>query len=130
MFAVIIAVLGIAVNFKIHIEKLKEDPSRSGSIQSKFFIGVALVEAIPIILVVIGFTKLTTVSSFNEILLPGIITIITALFGILFVFLQSKVDVTKASKGVINTFTYIGIMLIMAFPIIAIVSMMTMLNGG
>ncbi|MGE8204891.1 hypothetical protein ACQKP0_10035 [Heyndrickxia sp. NPDC080065] len=130
MFAVIIAVIGIAINFKIHMDKLKENPANRESIQSKFFIGIAIIEVIPIILVIFGFMNLTPVSNINELLLPGIITILSALLGLLFVFLQSKVDVTEEAKGMINTFTFIGFTLMMTFPIIAIVSMFIMITGA
>lgn len=130
MLAVIIAILGISVNFKIHIEKLKENPANRNIIQSRFLIGVALIEVIPIILIVFGFMNLTSVSSINELTIPGFVTILTALLGIFFAFMQSKVDVTDEARGTINTFTYIGISLMMSFPIIAIISMFIMLNRG
>lgn len=128
VLAVLIAVIGISVNFKFHIDKMKDNPTDQGKIQTKFFIANAIIEIIPIILVVWGFMNTRPVSSTADLLIPIAITIIATLFGVLFIFLQSKVDVTEEIKAFIRSFTFIGLMMILAFPIIAIVAMLLMLN--
>src|SRR5690606_23971273 len=97
-FASLLAVISILLVFKVNVEKLKENPKEVGQIQTKFFIGVAIAEAIPIILVVFGLMDLTTASSMEELYLPGLIVILSLVFAPFFIFLQKSVGVPEDAK--------------------------------
>ena len=123
MIASIMAVISILIVFKIFIDKIKITPEKRGILQSKFFIGVAIAEAIPIILIVFGFMASQPVTSMNELLVPGIVIILSMAFAPFFIFLQSKVDVTEESRAAVSSFVAIGSMLTLSIPIISLVAL-------
>jgi len=126
-FASLLAVISILLVFKVNVEKLKENPKEVGQIQTKFFIGVAIAEAIPIILVVFGLMDLTAVSSMEELYIPGLIVILSLVFAPFFVFLQKSVGVPEDAKQVVNTFSFIGMAMANAIPFISLVGLIMML---
>ena len=126
-FASLLAVISILLVFKVNVEKLKENPKEVGQIQTKFFIGVAIAEAIPIILVVFGLMDLTAVSSMEELYIPGLIVILSLVFAPFFVFLQKSVGVPEDAKQVVTTFSFIGMAMANAIPFISLVGLIMML---
>lgn len=127
VIATALAVLPISFIFKITIERIKENPDVLMKAQTNFFIWVALIEVIPIILVIFGFINMTPAESINELLIPGLIIIVLMGFGALFIFLQRTIDVTEETKDIINTFSMIGLAMINAIPLISIVSLIMMM---
>ncbi|PAV31312.1 hypothetical protein CIL05_01275 [Virgibacillus profundi] len=125
--AAILAVIPILVIFKVNMDKLKEDPSQRGKIQTRFMIGIALSEAIPILLIVWGFMEMSAVSSMGELYIPGIIIIFLMAFAVFFIFLQKNVGVEPKAKETINSFAMVSIPIVLAFPVIALVSLFMML---
>lgn len=125
--AAVLAVIPILVLFKVNMEKLKEDPKQREKIQTRFMIGVALSEAIPILLIVWGFIEVAPVSSMEELYIPGIIVIFIMVFAAFFIFLQKSVGVAPEAKQTINSFAMVSIPIAMAIPIIALVSLFTMM---
>lgn len=125
--AAILACVSILLVFKINIEKIKENPENTAAIQTKFFIGVAIAEVIPMILVVFGMMDLTPVASIEELYIPGIIVIFALVFSPLFIFLQRSVGVPENAKQTVMTFSLIGIALANAIPLIALVSLIMIL---
>ncbi|MFS0616083.1 hypothetical protein [Lederbergia ruris] len=125
LFAIasIIAVLSIIITFKIHLDKLKMNPEKQAEIQTKFFIGVAICEVIPLILVVSGFATMQPVQELSELFVPFIIILFTILIGPSFILLQTKVDVTEDIKNLVMTFAMIGLSLAMSIPIVSLVGL-------
>ncbi|GIN59009.1 hypothetical protein J8TS2_33280 [Lederbergia ruris] len=125
LFAIasIIAVLSIIITFKIHLDKLKMNPEKQAEIQTKFFIGVAICEVIPLILVVSGFATMQLVQELSELFVPFIIILFTILIGPSFILLQTKVDVTEDIKNLVMTFAMIGLSLAMSIPIVSLVGL-------
>jgi F0F1-type ATP synthase membrane subunit c/vacuolar-type H+-ATPase subunit K len=125
--AAILASLSILLIFKINIEKLKENPDNVGAIQTKFFIGVAIAELLPIIFIILGLVNLTTASSIEELYLPGIIVIFAMVFGPLFILLQRSVGVPEEAKQKVMTFSMIGMALANAIPFVSLVGLFMMM---
>lgn len=125
LFAIasIVAVLSIIITFKIHLDKLKMNPEKQAEIQTKFFIGVAICEVIPLILVVSGFATMQPVQELSELFVPFIIILFTILIGPSFILLQTKVDVTEDIKNLVMTFAMIGLSLAMSIPIVSLVGL-------
>lgn len=125
--ATILAITPILIIFKITMERIKENPEQRGKIQTQFFIGVALSETIPIILIVYGFSNLTTVSSIEELYAPGLIIVLFALVAAFFVFLQRTIGVPDDIKEVVNSFALIALAMTTAIPLISIVALFSMI---
>lgn len=125
--AAVLAVLPILILFKIMIERIKENPENIGKIQVQFFIGVALSEILPLILIVYGFANIETVASAEEIYLPIIITLLMVGFANFFIFLQRLVDVEEDMKNAIFTFSAISMALTSSIPIVSILALFTMM---
>lgn len=127
VIATILAITPILIIFKVMLGRLKENPEQSGKIQSQFFIGVALSETIPLILIVYGFMNLTTASSVEEIYAPGLIIILFTALAAFFIFIQRAVDVGEEIKPVVNSFALIALAMTTAIPIISIVALFSMI---
>ena len=107
--------------------RIKENPERREKIYSQFFIGIALSESIPLILIVYGFANLSPVASIEELYAPGLIIILFTIIAAIFIFLQRAVDVTDEIKGVVATFSFIALAMTTAIPIISIVALFSMM---
>lgn len=125
--AVLLAIIPILVIFKISIEKIKENPEQHTKAQIHFFIGAALSEVIPIILIIYGFVNLTAVNDIQELYMPGIIIFLTIGIACFFILLQKTVDVEDHVKDIVNQFVILSIGITNAIPIIAIVSLISMI---
>ncbi|MBP3950845.1 hypothetical protein [Bacillus suaedae] len=141
VLATVIAVVGIGFVFRKMMSTLEEGIIEKQMVtaesfqkeQSKFFLKIALVEIIPILFVVLGFTQLATyeVATQTEIVLPLAIVIIIAFFGIWSIVISrrqllSNEDIPEQTKKLVNTSVFIGMAVINAFPIIAIVGILSM----
>ncbi|MUV37347.1 hypothetical protein JNUCC1_01153 [Lentibacillus sp. JNUCC-1] len=125
--AAAVAVLTITGVYKVLIDKLKLKPENAQKLQTQFFIGVAVAEVIPIVLIILGFNQLESVGSVSELYLPGAIVVILMLFAVVFMFLQRAVGVNEESRTAVTLMTMIGIALVMAIPIISIVGLLLLL---
>ncbi|RKQ34340.1 hypothetical protein [Oceanobacillus halophilus] len=126
VLAAVIAVIGILAVFKRSVSQLKENPDNLEKIQTKLFIGVAISESIPILLIIYGFINMETVSSIDELFVPMVIVIALMVFSIFYVFTQSRLDVEPEHKPMIRTFGFMGMGLVNAIPIIALVMLFLM----
>ncbi len=127
MFGSVLAVISILIVFKMFIDKVKRAPEDRNALQSKFFVGVAIAEVIPIILIVFGFIMSQPVALMGDLLLPAIIIILSMAFAPFFIFLQTKVDVTKETKGIVTTLAFIGVMLTLSLPIVSLIGLLLLL---
>lgn len=123
MFASILAVISILIVFKIFMDKIKRNPESRNTHQTNFFIGVAIAETIPIILIVFGFIMSEPVAIINELFVPAIVIILALAFAPFYIFLQTKVDVTKENKNIVTTFAFIGSALCLSIPLISIIGL-------
>ncbi|MFD2627979.1 hypothetical protein [Oceanobacillus kapialis] len=124
--AAALAAIPLLILFKVLVSKLKENPESLANIQQKFFMGVAISEAIPLLLIIYGYINLEPVDSIQELYIPGIIILFIMAYAIFFIFLQKNVDVTPEAKPTVQSFTFISIALAMSVPIIALVSLFMM----
>lgn len=127
MLAAIIASFSILVVFKIFIDKLKVNPENRVKLQTNFFIGVAIAETSPILLLVLAFANSATVTSNEELYIPGLITLLTLAFASFFIFLQTKVDVTEEAKEIVKTSAIIGLALVVSIPFISLIGLFTLM---
>ncbi|TFJ91577.1 hypothetical protein [Lentibacillus salicampi] len=125
--AALFAVISIVILYKVNLEKIRENPEQFEKIQTSFFIGVAIAEAIPIILLVFGLASAQPVENTGQLYAPGLIIILLAGFGALFMYLQKKVDVEEEARMAIHKFAMIAISLVTFIPIASLVGLMTMM---
>ncbi|MFZ3591247.1 hypothetical protein ACOI1C_18880 [Bacillus sp. DJP31] len=127
--ATVIADVGILVSFNklmshIHskVEEGKEINIESfQKEQTRFFIKVAVVEAIPILLIVVGFTPIEQLVAPINIFIP--LVIIGAVFLICLVSVLSSRrntmsfdEISHESKHIVNTYMFMGLILLSAIP--------------
>lgn len=127
VIATIIAIVPILIISKIAMDRIKESPEQREKIYSQFFIGIALSETIPIILIIYGFANLSAVANIEELYTPGLIIILFTIVAAIFIFLQRAVDVTEEIKGMVSTFSLIALAMTTAIPIISIVALFSMI---
>jgi len=99
------------------------------AVQTKFFIQVAIAEAIPILIIVYAFTLI------GQVVEKNIIVPLVVIIGILVVAMVSLLRIRRdimgsprmnqQAVGMINTLFFIGAALLSAIPIISIVGIMT-----
>lgn len=119
--AAAIAVFGITFVFKSNVEKIKADPEQAPKAQTNFFIGAAISETLPIILLVLGLINQETAGSMEDIYFPAILIIMLMAFAVFFIMLQRSVGVPEDSKNIVDTFSFIAIAMANAIPIAALV---------
>jgi len=121
-----IAVFPTLIAFKVIIERIKaKDVTRDrGLIQ--FFISIAVIEIIPILLIFYAYSNLSRVSDFNEIIVPGLLIFVFVAVGAFFIFLQGNLGVPKEEKQQMRIFTLIGIALMNAIPMMCIIGLLMM----
>lgn len=119
--AAAIAVFAIVFVFKLNVEKIKENPEQAPKAMTHFFIGAAISETLPIILLVLGLINLEPVHSIEEIYFPGILIIMFMAFAMFFILLQRAVGSHEDSKAAVNNFSFIAIAMANAIPIAALV---------
>lgn len=136
VLASIIAVTGIVISFKQLMRKIESSIEEQSELssrevkkeQSKFFIKVLMVESIPLVLIILGFMQIGTLTEpleQTEVILPFALVVITLGTGIVNIFLSrmrllADYQVAKPTENIINTITVLGIMLVGAIPIISL----------
>ena len=125
VLAAIIATFGNSWAVRRAIRELSEDLERREKIHTSMFTHVAFVEIIPIILLVFGFINLHT--STVDIILPLIIVIAVTLFNILLIYrassdIKNDLHTPEETKAALKTLSSIGFVLVMSFPIVAIIA--------
>ncbi|MCJ0929601.1 hypothetical protein GLV94_07085 [Virgibacillus halodenitrificans] len=125
--AAVLAVIPILILYKIHSSKLKEDPSLRDKVQTKFMIGIAISEAIPMILIVYGFINLEPVQTISALFIPFLIVLFLMAYAAFFILVNKRIDVTPESEETVNAFAMVSLPLSMSMPLIALVSLFLMM---
>lgn len=125
IFASFIATTGISYVVRNTLKNLAANPEQITNIQSKMFIGVAVVEAIPILLIILGYNGIES-STMNG-TIPAIIIVIIAATNTLLIRRQAKVLVIDHStkeeaKPLISALEKISYALVTAIPIVGLVA--------
>lgn len=123
--AAVFSVIPLLVIFKVNINKLIEDPSQMPKVQGQFLIGVALSKIVPVILLIFGIIKMTTINM-DSLYVPIAIIIIVVAYGLYFISSQKNIDEDKDVKLAVNTLTTIARPLIFSIPLMAIVFLFMM----
>jgi hypothetical protein len=138
VIATIIAVFGILVSFKKRMgyiqSKIEERQVFSIETfqkeQTRFFISIAIVEAVPIFLIVYGFIQIEQSygQTFN-IILPLIIIITILIIALVYLLVIRRDtlgmgEIPKESRNIVNTFVLIAAGLISAFPAISVIALL------
>ncbi|AYA76304.1 hypothetical protein DOE78_13090 [Bacillus sp. Y1] len=132
-----IAVVGISFAFNKMMLQVQEkvekgeqlDLNTMQAAQTKFFIQVAMAEAIPILIIVYAFTLIGQVVETNVVVpLVVIIGILVVAFVSLLRIRRDMMGAPKMNQesvGMVNTLFFIGAALLSAIPIVSIVGIMT-----
>lgn len=132
VLAAVIATFGISWAVRTAIRELVNEPERKENIQTKMFIKVAVVEAIPIILIIFGFINLS--SSNSDVILPLIIVGAVTILNIIFIYgtsseITNDLNTPGDLKSAVKTLTMMGVTLVLAIPTIAVVACFTVMNS-
>ena len=125
VLSAVIATFGIGWAVRSAIKDLSEELERRENVHTKMFIKVAAVEAIPIILIVLGFINLddSTADAMLPLIIVGAVTFLN-----IFMIYRTSADITsdpnisKDLKAALTTLSFIGIMLVSTIPIVAVVA--------
>ena len=104
------------------MEKLVLEPGTLPLIQSRFFIYVAIIEALPIILIVLGFINL--MDSSVSVIIPLVIVGASVLINFIMNLMKKNALESQAPdlKEKLMTFFLMGNVLMTAIPIVAVVA--------
>ncbi|MGX1265332.1 F0F1-type ATP synthase membrane subunit c/vacuolar-type H+-ATPase subunit K [Rossellomorea marisflavi] len=123
--AAIVATTGIGIVIRKAMRELATNSDQRQQIQSRMFIGVAIAEMLPLILIVLGFTMLESFT--GSVVVPVAITIAVTVVNFV-ILLRTFLDLVKdphadkQAKAIVQTTFFIGYALMTAIPIIAIVA--------
>jgi F0F1-type ATP synthase membrane subunit c/vacuolar-type H+-ATPase subunit K len=141
VIAAIIADVGILYSFRKLISPIQANIEEGKEInmetfqkeQTRFFIRVAVVEAIPILLIVFGFAQIEQYVGTINVLFPLAIIIAVFLFAVIRVFtirrdsVGFKNEAPESTKNLVNTYVFIGIALLSAIPLVSVVAISLMI---
>ncbi|KMJ58275.1 hypothetical protein AB685_10215 [Bacillus sp. LL01] len=122
LLAAVIASFGISIVLRSSMEKLVLEPGSFPQIQSKFFIYVAIIEVIPIIMIVFGFISL--MDSTVSVMIPLVIVGASVLVNFIMNLMKKSTLETQAPdlKEKLMIFFLMGNVLMTAIPIVAVVA--------
>lgn len=125
IIASFIATTGISFVVRNALKNIAVKPDESASIQSKMFIGVAVVEALPILFIILGYNGIES-STMNS-TIPAIIILIVAAINAFLIRRQSKEllinhSTKEEAKPLISALEKISYALVTAIPIVGIVA--------
>jgi len=119
--------LPILVIYKVHINKIMKDPRSYSAIQRSFFIGAAMSKIIPIILLIFGIIKMSSVESANEIIVPVAVVIAFIIIPVIYILKQRSGDYPADVKQGVRTLSTITLPHVFSVPIMALVFIFLML---
>lgn len=131
--ATIIACLGIITVFSNMMNRLAEiinEDDEANLLQremTRFFIKIVIIEIIPIVLLIVGITKINQFNgTLNDMIVPLIVTVIIFLFSLVVIFftarrVQNTPDISSFLKNQVSTFMMMGIAISSTFPLIAFI---------
>ncbi|WP_442599783.1 hypothetical protein [Neobacillus sp. D3-1R] len=140
VIASIIAVIGILFSFKImmsQIQTIIQDQGLNMEMiqkeQTRFFIKIAISEAVPILLIVYGFTLIGELEEPVNILFPIVIIVGVFLFALVQILLTRRDvlgfhDVNSETKTFLNAMIFIGVAMVAAIPIVSVVALLTIIE--
>ena len=123
--ATVIATTGMGIVIRNTLQKVSQQPKEKATFATKMFLGVALIEVVPIICLILGFINLEKTSGSHDI--PLLVTVLFTI-GNAGWCIAKKHSLTihakeKETKDGIKEVTLLGLGLILAIPIISIVAM-------
>jgi len=124
--AAVLSVISLLVIFKVNINKLIEDPSQLPKVQRDFLISVGLSKIVPVILLIFGIIKMTTIK-IDNLLIPLAIIIVVVIYG--FIYISSAKKTINKKEDVIfavNTLVTIARPLTFSIPLMAVVFLLMM----
>jgi protein-S-isoprenylcysteine O-methyltransferase Ste14 len=133
VYASLIALLGVSyVTIRLFSTFQTKTKQRAG-LTSKYFIYIALIEIIPLILVITGFIKMDALTHSINVTLPAVIlSVFWILSLITIVSSKQKIIISptfpKENRELITSFMFIGIALICSFPIINVFTLIMVAN--
>ena len=122
VLAAVIASIGITIAVRSAMDKVVGDPKRLHEIQTKLFIQVFIIEIIPILLIIVGFMYLQ--ESTASAILPLGVVLLSLLVNFILLFSKKNELISYEPKvqTTLNTLFFIGLALMAALPIVAIVA--------
>ena len=123
--AAVIGSFGVGFATRKALEEIAVDFDKRAAVQTTFFIRVAIIEVIPILLIVMGFMNIS--SSNTDFLVPLIIVAVSAILNFLLIMrtpamLTSFGETSPELSAALKTLAFMGAMLGTSFPIIALVA--------
>ena len=118
----VIASLGITIAVRSAMDKVVGSPDKLHEIQTRLFIQVFIIEIIPTLLIIVGFLYLQE-STANAILPLGVV-LLSLLVNLILLFSKKNELISFEPKvqNTLNTLFFIGLALMAALPIVAIVA--------
>ena len=118
----VIASLGITIVVRSAMEKVVANRDKLHEIQTRLFTQVFIIEIIPILLIIVGFMYLQD-STANAILPLGVVLLsLIVNFILLFSKKNELISYEPKIQTTLNTLFFIGLALMAALPIVAIVA--------
>ena len=137
VIASLIAVIGVVVAFKQLVHQVGEmidrgDTINEGVLQAqmtRFFMKVAIIEAIPIILIVLGFMQIGESTGDSNQMIPLTIILLIFVFGIINVMLSKnglfiRKEIDSSTRSSLNMLNFIGIAFVSSVPLISVIALM------
>jgi F0F1-type ATP synthase membrane subunit c/vacuolar-type H+-ATPase subunit K len=123
VIAAVVACFGIALLLRSSMEQLAMHPENISQIQTRLFMFVAFIEALPIVLIVFGF--MTLAHSDADLIIPLVIVLASVVINAILNLIKRNelAGNYPEVKSTINSLFLVGNALMAAIPVVAIVAM-------
>ncbi|WP_066187189.1 MULTISPECIES: ATP synthase subunit c family protein [Gracilibacillus] len=129
--AAVIAGIGIMMIYRQTLDAIIENPEKMAEAQQRFFLRIAFVEVLPILLVIVGFV-LGNGQSFQqgEILIPAVIMIAIVCFNVFYTLSQRTQAGRNAEKVAenIRVLAMVTLSLSISIPLVSFIIMWVLVN--
>lgn len=122
--ATLLAVLPTMVIFKWALNNIRREPEKQQHFFMRFFIYVGIVEAIPIILIVLGLINVQPIAQFDDLFTPLSIVVITYIVAAIYIFMQRVDDIDVNTLQLRMT----ALAFSSAIPIVSVVGLLLMIE--
>jgi len=116
--AAIFSIVPLLFLFKIHAERVQENPDNFNEIQKRFFISVSISKVIPALLLIMGITIMEKVPV-DKLIIPWLIILFALVYGIYYIVSFKRLPITGDPKLAVNTLVNLALPFIFSIPLMA-----------
>lgn len=119
--AALLAVISVAVIFKVLSNRLKGNPESYNQIQKNLFIGVAMSKIVPVIILIFAILRMPSGVAIDRLFIPWALIIVVVATSFFYISGQRKLNLEPHAQRAVNTLVMVTRPHLFSIPVMAIV---------